>query len=145
VEIPPELTVASDRDLFIRAIANLLRNAIRHGEPSAPISIRAEAEGKEVAITVADSGPGVPEADLARIFDAFYRVDTSRTRATGGTGLGLTIVKTCVEICCGSVSARNREPRGLEVVVRLPAAEEESAAERQESEAAGQGAKAAGG
>jgi two-component system sensor histidine kinase CpxA len=68
---------------------------------------------------VTDSGPGVPEAELARIFDPFYRVDTSRDRATGGTGLGLAIVKTCVEACGGAVSGRNRQPSGLEVTIRL--------------------------
>ena len=65
----------------------------------------------------------MPEEELAKIFDAFYRVDISRTRDTGGTGLGLTIVKACIESCCGTVTARNREPHGLEVTVRLSSAE----------------------
>ena len=59
---------------------------------------------------------------LAKIFDAFYRVDPARTRETGGTGLGLAIVKTCIESCGGAVTARNREPNGLEVIVKLHAA-----------------------
>ncbi|HEX3988300.1 MAG TPA: ATP-binding protein, partial [Verrucomicrobiae bacterium] len=73
-----------------------------------------------IAIKVADGGPGVPTADLPRIFDPFYRVDDSRDRATGGVGLGLAIVKTCVEACGGTVTCRNREPSGLEVTIRLP-------------------------
>ncbi len=68
-----------------------------------------------MAVRVADSGPGVPEEELPKIFDAFYRVDTSRTRETGGVGLGLSIVKMCVESCGGTVAARNRPGGGLEV------------------------------
>jgi two-component system sensor histidine kinase CpxA len=75
---------------------------------------------------VADSGPGVPEEELPRIFDAFHRVDRSRTRETGGVGLGLTIVKACIDSCGGMVTARNREPHGLEVTVQLSAAAEEN-------------------
>ena len=75
-----------------------------------------------VAISVADSGPGVPAEELPRIFDAFYRVDASRTRDTGGVGLGLSIVKSCVEACGGTVAARNRSAGGLEVTLRLPSA-----------------------
>ncbi len=129
VEIPARLTVAADRELFIRAISNLLRNALRHAGADSAIVIRGQSAGKDVALSVADSGPGVPEEELGRIFDAFYRLDASRTRATGGMGLGLTIVKTCIETCCGSVSARNVEPHGLEVTVRLPAAEPEAPGE----------------
>ena len=74
-------------------------------------------------MSVADDGPGVPPPELPRIFDAFYRVDTARTRETGGVGLGLSIVKICVEACGGTVSARNREPQGLEVILHLSVAE----------------------
>ena len=121
-QIQPGLAVMSDHDLLIRALANLIRNAIVHGGETGIITVQARQEGTRVAISVADSGPGVPEADLTKIFDAFYRVDTSRARETGGTGLGLTIVKTCIDSCKGSVLARNRAPSGLEVIVRLPMA-----------------------
>jgi two-component system sensor histidine kinase CpxA len=66
---------------------------------------------------IADCGPGVPEDALPRIFDPFFRVDTSRTRETGGVGLGLTIAKTCVEACQGTISVRNRAPSGLEITI----------------------------
>jgi len=85
-----------------------------------PVMLSATKEAGLVFLRIADSGPGVPEEEPAKIFDAFYRADTSRTRETGGTGLGLVIVKTCVESCGGTVSARNRQPHGLEVLVRLP-------------------------
>jgi two-component system sensor histidine kinase CpxA len=119
VDVPAELEVSADADLLTRAVANLLRNSLRHASSAGPITIHAERAGEEVHLAIADGGPGVPEEELPRIFDAFYRVDASRTRDTGGTGLGLAIVKTCVESCCGSVTARNREPHGLEVRITL--------------------------
>jgi two-component system sensor histidine kinase CpxA len=76
-----------------------------------------------VCINVADSGPGVPEDSLEEIFAPFYRLDASRSQETGGLGLGLAIVRTCVEACRGAVRCRNRRPSGLEVEIRLAAAE----------------------
>jgi two-component system sensor histidine kinase CpxA len=64
--------------------------------------------------------PEFPRMKSQKLFDPFYRVDTSRNRETGGIGLGLSIVKTCVETCRGTVTCRNRQPSGLEVVIRLP-------------------------
>lgn len=84
--------------------------------------MRAVRDKEWVNLSVSDGGPGVAEAELERIFDPFYRVDSSRDRATGGVGLGLAIVKTCVESCRGTVTARNRVPTGLEVTIRLAAA-----------------------
>jgi two-component system sensor histidine kinase CpxA len=121
VSIPGETRVSADPELLTRALANLVRNARQHA--ATPVAITATRSGDDVSILVADDGPGVPEDELPRIFDAFYRLDASRTRATGGSGLGLAIVKTCVESCCGTVTARNREPHGLEVRVLLRAAE----------------------
>ena len=123
VDVPDGAFVDADADLLIRALSNLLRNAIRHAGPSNPITIQTTRDGDEVVIAISDSGPGVPEADLLKIFDAFYRVDTSRDRETGGTGLGLAIVKTCIESSCGTVTAVNRDPHGLEVRIHLHAAE----------------------
>ena len=128
VDVPGDLEVSADADLLTRALANLLRNSLQHAPGGSPISIQAERAGDQVHITVTDSGPGVPEEELPRIFDAFYRVDASRTRDTGGTGLGLAIVKTCVESCCGSVTARNCGPHGLEVRITLHAAVSEPVA-----------------
>ncbi|MEA3211976.1 MAG: hypothetical protein QOE70_5033 [Chthoniobacter sp.] len=124
LDIPDDLVVTGNSDLLIRALANLLRNAIQHAGAAGPITIQAARDGDEITISVADSGPGVPEAELPKIFDAFYRLDASRTRDTGGVGLGLAIVKTCLDSCCGTVNARNRQPHGLEVLLHLPAAKE---------------------
>lgn len=122
VDVPEDLAAQADADLLIRALANLLRNALRYGASGGPISVQAIGTDAEVTISIGDSGPGVPEAELAKIFDPFYRVDSARARETGGIGLGLTIVKTCVVSCGGSVSARNRTPHGLEVTIHLPRA-----------------------
>lgn len=127
LDVPERLWVAADANLLIRALANLLRNALRHASRDGIVLIQARRNGPHVSITVADSGPGVPEEELPRIFDAFHRVDRSRTRETGGVGLGLTIVKACIDSCGGMVTARNREPHGLEVTVQLSAAAEENA------------------
>lgn len=120
VDLLLDVRVSANPDLLIRALANLLRNAIQH-TAAGPITIHAAREGEAIVISVADSGPGVPESELPKIFEAFYRVDASRSRDTGGAGLGLAIVKTCIESCGGTVLARNREPHGLDVQMRLHA------------------------
>ena len=122
VEIADDLLVSADPDLLTRALANSAQRHPPRRQLRPDHDRRSSRRGEEIAITVADSGPGVPEAELPHIFDAFYRVDASRTRDTGGTGLGLAIVKTCVESCCGTVTARNRKPHGLEVTITLHAA-----------------------
>ncbi len=123
VEMPADLLAMAAPDLLERALANLIRNALRHAGDSGPISIHGERRDDGVTLSVRDAGPGVPPAMLAQIFDPFFRVDTSRTRETGGVGLGLAIVKTCVTACGGTVEGRNLRPRGFEVTIRLPAAD----------------------
>ena len=76
-------------------------------------------EGEKVVVMIEDCGAGIPEDALGQVFDPFYRVDSSRTRETGGVGLGLSIVKTCVESCGGTVSCENRQPAGLRVLIKL--------------------------
>jgi two-component system sensor histidine kinase CpxA len=122
VSVPPELSVMADPELLVRALANLIRNSIRYAAADGSITVSAAPGGDKVRITVADNGPGVTPGELPRIFDAFYRVDASRRRETGGAGLGLTIVKTCVEACGGSIAAQNRQPHGLEVTLSLQSA-----------------------
>ena len=121
VAVEEGLSAMAEPELLSRALANLVRNALRYAGDSGPITLSAERQGGEICLRVADSGPGVPEASLARIFDPFYRVEASRSRETGGVGLGLAIVKTCIEACRGRVIARNRKPSGLEVDLILPA------------------------
>ncbi len=121
VDVPPDLTARVAPALVQRALANLVRNAVRYAAPAGPIRISATREGARISLTVADEGPGVPPEALPQLFDPFFRVDPSRTRATGGVGLGLAIVKTCLEATGATVSAGLRQPSGLEVRVSLPA------------------------
>ena len=117
-----DLAALGHSNLLLRAISNLLRNAIRYAGQAGPIKIVTRLEGKEVLLVVSDNGPGVPAEALPQLFDPFYRPEPSRDRQTGGVGLGLAIVKTCVESCQATVSARNCEPSGFEVEIRLQAA-----------------------
>ena len=119
VQIPDSLSVLAQPELLARALSNLLRNAVRYAGQAGPIAVSALRRDDAVVVTVADQGPGVPEAALEQIFDPFFRAEASRSRDTGGVGLGLAIVKTCVEACQGTVSARNRAPQGLEVQIVL--------------------------
>ena len=134
IEIPPELSAMCDPDLLLRALSNLIRNAIRYAGHAGPIRVRGGKRGTVVQVSVEDAGPGIPESELPRIFEPFYRIDIARTPGQAGAGLGLAIVATCVQACGGSVSARNLSPRGLAVVIQLNAADNES--RRQESSAA---------
>jgi len=101
------------------ALRNLVENASNYSPDGGVIEITCQRMGAFVELSVADRGPGIPEADLSRIFERFYRVDRSRSRDPGGTGLGLSIVKHLIELHGGTVSARNRDGGGTVVTVRL--------------------------
>jgi two-component system phosphate regulon sensor histidine kinase PhoR len=117
-------TVTGDPAKLQDALRNLLENAINYSPEESTIKMRAQRRGGRIVITVADEGPGIPEADLPRVFERFYRVDKSRTREgrdPGGTGLGLAIVKHLVELHGGRVTAANQAPRGALLTIELPA------------------------
>lgn len=120
-QINSELAVTADTKLLKRAIGNLLRNAIRYAGENAVIRIEAHTEASSVRLSISDDGPGVPAAEISHLFEPFYRPDIARTREAGGAGLGLTIVKSCIEACGGTVAARNLSPRGFCVEIILPA------------------------
>ncbi len=119
--VPPGLAVAAHEPYLVRAVSNLLRNALRYAGEAGPVRVTARREGGKVLLSVADRGPGLPEGSHEEVFAPFYRPETARSRETGGVGLGLAIVKSCVEACRGSVVCRNCEPSGLEVTITLPA------------------------
>ncbi|MBI4903317.1 MAG: HAMP domain-containing histidine kinase [Acidobacteria bacterium] len=121
VSIPPEITVVAYEPYLLRAISNLLRNALRYAGASGPILIAARREANRVLLTVTDCGPGLPEEAIEDVFAPFYRPELARSPDTGGAGLGLAIVKSCIEACHGTVACRNREPSGLEVTISLAA------------------------
>ena len=120
--VPGNIQVLAEPDLLSRALSNIVRNAVRYAGKSGPIEVTAAAENGMVALRILDSGPGLPEQDLDAVFDPFYRPSEARERETGGVGLGLAIVRTCVTACQGAVQCRNRKPTGLEVEIRLKAA-----------------------
>ena len=127
IDVSPGLKVLAEPDLLARALGNVLRNAIHYSAHAGPITVTARAENERVRISITDCGPGVPPESLSKLFDPFYRVDSSRTRQTGGAGLGLTIVRSCMEACGGQVKAHNRPIGGLEVTLYLPKAKTEVA------------------
>ena len=122
VDVEATLEARAQPQLLARALANVIRNAVRYAGHAGPIVVSACQEADRVIIAVVDGGPGVPAGALPRLFDPFYRIEADRDRATGGAGLGLAIVKTCVEACRGSVGARNVSPTGFEVRMVLPSA-----------------------
>lgn len=103
------------------ALDNLLANAIAYTE-SGEVVVRVGADEDSVGITVVDTGIGIPDAEVERVFERFYRVDPARARATGGTGLGLSLVRNIAERAGGTVELESRLGEGTSVTLRLPRA-----------------------
>jgi len=123
IDIGPAATaLRADTAKLHDALRNLVENAVAYAPPSTTITLASRRSEREFTITVADEGPGIPEADITRVFERFYRVDKARSRESGGTGLGLSIVKHLVEILGGDVRAANRPEGGAIFTVTLPAA-----------------------
>ena len=111
--------VKGNKFLLDRALDNLMSNAIRHSPNNSEIEIKTEIDNENCYISISDQGEGVIEESLEKIFEPFYRLDTSRNRETGGFGLGLSLVKQIVELHKGSVNAFNH-PNGLLVKLSIP-------------------------
>jgi len=114
-------TVPGDAGKLHDVLRNLIENASNYGPEDSAVDVGAAREGDRITLTVADRGPGIPEAELSRVFERFYRVDRSRTRDPGGTGLGLAIVRHLIGLHGGTVSAARRDGGGTVVTVTLPA------------------------
>jgi two-component system phosphate regulon sensor histidine kinase PhoR len=118
--IAPEASmISADPAKLYDIVRNLVENAINYSPDRANIRLEATRLGDRVAITVADSGPGIPPADLGRVFERFYRVDKARS-GSGGMGLGLAIVRHLVELHGGRVRAENKPEGGARFTVTLP-------------------------
>ncbi|HMG43715.1 MAG TPA: ATP-binding protein [Acidimicrobiales bacterium] len=115
------LTVYGERRQLVSATANLLDNAVKYSEPGSSVEVRAQSDGRWVDVEVRDHGIGIPQRDLERIFERFYRVDRARSRETGGTGLGLAIVRHVASNHRGEVRVESREGEGSCFTLRLPA------------------------
>lgn len=103
-----------------RALRNVIENAVRYGETA---DVTHELTDDAVVITIDDVGPGIPVADLEKVFDPFYRLEESRSLETGGHGLGLSIARTILRAQGGDIALSNRSPKGLRVTVHLPISE----------------------
>ncbi len=116
--------IIGSRSLLHSAIENVVRNAIRYSQDGSVVEVRLEQgpgpHGQQAIVQVTDSGPGVPEDALAKLFQPFYRIDDARERQTGGAGLGLAITERAVRLHGGTVHASNRPEGGLMVEIRLP-------------------------
>ncbi|WP_139491698.1 two-component system histidine kinase PnpS [Brevibacillus dissolubilis] len=115
-----EIVIWSDRDSLQQILLNLLVNAIAYTPDGGMIQVELRQDPKHVHIEVRDSGIGIPEKDISRIFERFYRVDKARARDSGGTGLGLAIVKHLVENLHGEISVKSKEGEGSRFTVSLP-------------------------
>jgi signal transduction histidine kinase len=113
--------VVLDEDRMRTVLRNLLDNAFKYSLPdSQPVAISVTDDGPRVSISVRDDGPGIPEGDLANLFEPFFRVDRSRSKKTGGYGLGLSICKRIVDAHGGVLTVTNSAPRGAVFTVTLP-------------------------
>ena len=111
----------ADPDALRQILTNLFHNALRHiPAPGGRVTVSAGAERERIAVTVADTGTGIPTEHLSRIFERFYRVDPSRSREQGGTGLGLSIVKHLMEAHGGRVAAESVGSRGTTIRLEFP-------------------------
>jgi two-component system sensor histidine kinase CpxA len=120
LDAAPRVSLVGDRELLRRAIENVLRNAVRFTEHGSTIDVRLAEQDGAIELRVRDHGPGVPDEAAQKIFEPFYRVDTDRARAKGGTGIGLAITHRAVVLHGGTVTAKNAEGGGLEIAMRLP-------------------------
>lgn len=116
------LEVIGDRGRLRQLAAILLDNALKYTPEGGEVTVRCAAHGKTAELSVSDTGPGIPPAEQARIFDRFVRADTARTRAAGGTGLGLAIAKWIAEAHGGRISVESTPGSGSRFIVRLPLA-----------------------
>ena len=104
-------------DALKRAIRNLLDNAVKYGKTA---SLAIQTTPKTIEIIIDDEGPGIPEQELSRVFDPFYRLEESRSRETGGVGLGLAIAQSIVQAHSGELILSNRPTAGLRARIALP-------------------------
>jgi len=118
-----------DFELIVQVLVNLVDNALKYSPPGSEISINARREAAEVSVSVEDQGPEIPNEDLDRVFDKFYRIEIPGT--AGGSGLGLSICKSIIEVHGGSIWAENRPGGGNRFIFSLPVVEYELEGEAQ--------------
>lgn len=121
VDLPPELRVKIDPHQIKTVFENVLNNAFKYCEPdSDPVKISLEKRASDVVVRIEDHGIGIPPEELAHIFEPFYRVDKSRSKETGGYGLGLSLCKTIMEAHAGKIEVQSRLKEGTTVLLHFP-------------------------
>ena len=113
----------ADRARMEQVITNIVANAVKYNKPGGSVHIGVEYQAPHVVITVSDTGMGIPQEDIPRLFERFYRVDKARSREKGGTGLGLAIAKEIVEQHNGTIQVESQLDVGTTVTIRIPAAD----------------------
>ena len=119
-EIPD---VNGDRERIEQVITNIVSNAVKYTPDGGKIDMAVGTSGRNVFVRVTDNGIGIPEKDLPRLFDRFYRVDKARSRESGGTGLGLSIAQEILNQHKGSIEISSEYGKGTSVLITMPAAE----------------------
>lgn len=122
--LPESTLVEADPERVSQVIRNLLDNALTHTKKGGRVTVNVRSKEDQAVIHVVDTGVGIPKSDQPHIFDRFYRVDKSRSRHTGGTGLGLTIAKEIIEAHGGEISMKSKEGAGSVFTIVLPKIED---------------------
>ena len=121
VDVPPPVWIEADPERLRQVLGNLLTNAVRYTDTGGHVLVRVRAQDGEALLTVRDTGVGMSPAELTRVFDRFWRADPARQRATGGTGLGLTIAQRIVRDHAGRIGVTSEPGTGTTFTVHLPA------------------------
>ncbi|WDE08692.1 hypothetical protein SG34_032800 [Thalassomonas viridans] len=123
IAVSPLLQLKVDKEKFTQVLHNLTNNSVAYTDAPGTIALTVEVKGEYLNVVIEDSSPGVAEQDMPKIFERFYRVESSRSRATGGSGLGLAICKSIIEAFQGSIDSSNSPLGGLAVEIKLPISE----------------------
>ena len=119
-DLSEDITLKTDKYLLSQMVLNLLTNAVRYTDEGGSITISSHCLQKSIALSISDTGIGISQLEIDRIFDRFYRVNKGRSRQSGGTGLGLSIVKELSQLLGGQVSVKSQLGRGSQFTLELP-------------------------
>jgi signal transduction histidine kinase len=119
-ELPDGCVVMANTDDMFHIVFNLMENAVKYNVPGGSVQVNLSAEEDKIRLSVADTGIGIPESERLNVFGRFYRVDKARSRASGGSGLGLSIVHDAVLAHGGSIAVGQNKPQGSVFVVTFP-------------------------
>jgi two-component system OmpR family sensor kinase len=139
IRLPNGLVIQGDAEKLNRAFSNILDNALKYNVDGGRIEVIGDQSAAQLTITFTNTGPGVAEADIPKVFDQFYRVEKSRSLRYGGSGLGLAIVKKIVELHQGKVSFESQQGAWTRVTVCLPRLRETASARKETGQAYGSG------